>query len=154
MVRRETKAAVVISLTSDDEDQRPTKRARTVKHRCRRIDWTEANGAANRASFVYIIKNDAGAVYTGSSRDPRTRLRDHNSGGTRSTRNGRPWRLAVVIGPFQSRTAATRFESLVKRGGAGVSLKVVAANRALQESPLGKDVSISLFSPPQPRALL
>ena len=120
---------------------------RTVKHRDRRRDWGSRDLLTSEASpsFVYIIENDAHNVYTGSTQDPSTRLQQHNSGGStsRSTRSGRPWRLAATIGPFRNKTVASRFESLVKRGGPGVEAKIIAAARALKASPRSTNIIIS-----------
>lgn len=117
-----------------------------VKHRDRRRDWDSPDllATAERPSYVYIIVNDKHSVYTGSTQNPTTRLKQHNDGHTtRSTHAGRPWRLAATIGPFRTTTAATRFESLVKRGGAGVEAKINAAGRALKASPRSTNICIS-----------
>jgi len=81
-------------------------------------------------------------VYTGSCKHPAARLLQHNNGDTPSTRHGGPWRLAVVIGPFRSVVAASRFESLVKRGRGGVEPKVHKAQRALNASDRASDVRV------------
>ena len=127
------------------EETKPTKRRRKVKHRSRRTDWdgADVDTADKRQCFVYILQNSQQAVYTGSSHDPRARLEQHNAGRTPSTRAGRPWRLAVTVGPFGNSTAASRFESVVKRGGAGIESKVRVAERALRESNAGADVHLS-----------
>ncbi|MEM7518050.1 MAG: hypothetical protein AAF368_14150 [Planctomycetota bacterium] len=49
---------------------------------------------------------------------------------------GHSWRLVT-------KTAASRFESLVKRGGAGVEAKINAAGRALKASPGSTDIYIA-----------
>lgn len=122
----------------------PKRRPKPCKHQTRRTDWERVIRGDGRASFVYLLCNEAGVVYTGSSFDPRARLKSHNGGGTRSTRSRGPWRLAATIGPFASTAAARRFESLVKRGGGGLPAKLGAAQRALRKSPLGTTVSIDL----------
>ncbi|UTW64494.1 GIY-YIG nuclease family protein [bacterium SCSIO 12741] len=44
--------------------------------------------------FVYIIQSEStGALYKGQSQDVDTRLKQHNSGKTKSTKSGIPWKL-------------------------------------------------------------
>ncbi|MCH7697995.1 MAG: GIY-YIG nuclease family protein [Chloroflexi bacterium] len=46
------------------------------------------------AWYIYILENDAGRRYVGSTgRSPRIRLGEHNEGKGRWTRAHRPWRL-------------------------------------------------------------
>jgi putative endonuclease len=76
------------------------------------------------AWFVYVLWSDAlGRSYVGIAVDVARRLRQHGGelvGGARSTRAGRPWRLAAWYGPFSDRGGATRAERRVKtlRGAA------------------------------------
>ena len=47
---------------------------------------------------VYILSSSkTGRYYTGSTDDIERRLKEHNYGKVLSTRNGRPWSLAVFI---------------------------------------------------------
>lgn len=105
---------------------------RQVKQRDRRIDWFAAKKQGMK-SYTYVLTNDDDQVYTGSARDWQGRLQEHNSGGTRSTRRRTlEWRVAAVYGPFCNRTAASRFESFLKRsGGRGPDRKLAAADREL-----------------------
>lgn len=68
---------------------------------------------------VYVlVSRRAARTYVGISTDPRRRLAQHNGrapGGARSTRAGRPWRIARTFGPFASRAEAQRIEALVKK---------------------------------------
>jgi predicted GIY-YIG superfamily endonuclease len=101
-----------------------------TKQRNRRKDWAAVVDDGTR-SFVYILTNDKGEAYTGFSKDPQHRLLGHNAGRTPSTRRSIPWRIAEIFGPF-SKTAASRFESLVKNArGPGVPPKRAAARLAL-----------------------
>lgn len=57
-------------------------------------------------------------TYVGVAVDVERRARQHNGelpGGARSTRVGRPWRVAVVHGPFPDRGAAQSAEVRLKR---------------------------------------
>ncbi len=70
--------------------------------------------------WVYVLTSKVGLLrtYVGATTDPARRLRQHNGlepGGGSHTRAHRPWRLGVVFGPFESRSAAQRTEWEVKR---------------------------------------
>jgi predicted GIY-YIG superfamily endonuclease len=71
------------------------------------------------AWHVYVLRSRAlTRTYVGIAIDPRRRLLQHNGklpGGAKSTRAGRPWRIAKVLGPFPTRGAAQRIEAAVKR---------------------------------------
>ncbi len=66
-------------------------------------------------------------TYVGVALDVERRARQHNGeipGGARSTRVGRPWRVAVVHGPFPDRGSAQSVEhQLKKRRGAAARLR-------------------------------
>ena len=114
----------------------------------RRKDWAEDNlapgvGEERGPAYVYVLANDQGRVYTGSWRDA-TRVRAacaaadaiasaHNSGTRRSTKFMGPWTVKCLVGPFMTRSAAFKFESLVKSRGSkkGIASKVQAARRAV-----------------------
>ena len=69
-------------------------------------------------SCVYILySNSTKKFYTGSSRknDVSSRLTAHNTGKTRSTKNGRPWTV-VIIEIYQNYTAARKREIFLKSG--------------------------------------
>lgn len=68
--------------------------------------------------FVYVLVSRAGRTYVGIATDVARRLRQHNGelvGGARSTRPGRPWRVAQVAGPVPTRGRAQSLEATVKR---------------------------------------
>ncbi len=69
--------------------------------------------------FVYVLVSARGdRTYVGISTDPARRLREHNgeiSGGARSTRAGRPWTLARIVGPLPDRAEAQRVEHALKK---------------------------------------
>ncbi len=68
---------------------------------------------------MYVLLSSGGdRTYVGITTDPERRLTQHNGeapGGAKSTRGGRPWRLAKVHGPFADRSAATKAERALKR---------------------------------------
>jgi predicted GIY-YIG superfamily endonuclease len=68
---------------------------------------------------VYVLRSKAMVrTYVGIALDPKARLQQHNGarpGGAKSTRAGRPWRIAKLLGPFESRGEAQRVEAAVKR---------------------------------------
>lgn len=125
----------------------PPKKRKT-KHRHRRADWDaedlQTDSDVSDASYVYVLENERKGVYTGSCKHPVARLHQHNNGDTPSTRRGRPWRLAAVIGPFGGAVAASRFESLVKQGGAGLGPKVRKAQRAIEASGRASDIRVQM----------
>ena len=69
--------------------------------------------------FVYVlISCSQDATYVGASIDVERRLEQHNGGrpgGARRTRAGRPWSVAIVYGPFETRSEALKVEYQVKR---------------------------------------
>ena len=66
--------------------------------------------------FVYILSCRDQTLYTGITRDPGRRLREHNSAanGARYTRGRRPV-ILVYLEPHPSRSAASRREHAIKR---------------------------------------
>jgi len=69
--------------------------------------------------FVYVLASKRSArTYVGITTDPTRRLAQHNgdrAGGARTTRAGRPWRMAAQYGPYAARGEALRVEHAVKR---------------------------------------
>lgn len=66
------------------------------------------------AYFVYVLRNDAGTLYTGIAKDVAARCAQHNDGcGARFTRGRGPWRVVHREGPF-SHGEALRRELQVK----------------------------------------
>lgn len=64
-------------------------------HRVQRTGLAARNGVlAVNVHFVYIVRCVDGSLYTGSARDPRARVKLHNSGkGAKYTCGRRPVRL-------------------------------------------------------------
>ena len=92
-----------------------------------------AGDAAGRWS-VYVLVSASGArTYVGVTTDPERRLREHNGelpGGARSTRAGRPWRVARLVGPFADRAAAQSAEHALKKKRGQARLAAAAARPA------------------------
>ena len=68
-------------------------------------------------STVYVLTNKDNKIYIGSSHfdDPGVRLLAHNSGKTRSTKNGRPWKI-LFFEKFENYTLARKRELFLKSG--------------------------------------
>ncbi len=66
---------------------------------------------------IYIIENKLKKIYTGSSRkdNPLTRVKSHNSGKTKSTKSGKPWKL-IYQEYFKNYTEARKREIFLKSG--------------------------------------
>ncbi|MFO0983396.1 MAG: GIY-YIG nuclease family protein [Planctomycetota bacterium] len=67
--------------------------------------------------IVYLL-TAPGRTYVGITTDLERRVEQHNGkrrGGARSTRAGRPWRVAARWGPFPSRSEALRVEHRLKQ---------------------------------------
>ena len=66
--------------------------------------------------FVYVIKSKVdGRLYKGISEDPEKRLKEHNTGKTKSTRSFKPWEL-VYTEKFQNIKEARNKEKYFKSG--------------------------------------
>jgi len=63
---------------------------------------------------VYIIKSDLGHYYIGQTIDFDDRLRRHNEGRSKSTRNKGRWELVTAVN-VNSRSEAVKLESKLKR---------------------------------------
>ena len=66
--------------------------------------------------YIYVLSSDkTGRRYTGSCENVDQRLRQHNTGQSKSTRAGRPWTL-VYTEEFRTRAEAVRRERFLKTG--------------------------------------
>ncbi|MBI5530718.1 MAG: GIY-YIG nuclease family protein [Candidatus Doudnabacteria bacterium] len=63
--------------------------------------------------WVYILQNENGRFYIGSSAYPENRVIEHNSGKTKSIKYGIPWRL-VFKQQYSSREEAVQTELRLK----------------------------------------
>ena len=126
----------------------PKKTKKSKKMSNQSKDWEchnlDAGVRTNRGpAYVYVLESTQGDVYTGSWRDATCKLAmraaadtiatEHNSGSRRSTKNKAPWAVKCLVGPFITRSAAFKFESLVKSRGSrrGLGPKIKAARRAV-----------------------
>lgn len=64
--------------------------------------------------YTYIIENEAGLYYKGSTSDYLKRLKQHNDGLTAYTKNKGPWKL-VFVQSFETRAEAVLLEKRLKR---------------------------------------
>ncbi|HLD50986.1 endonuclease [candidate division WWE3 bacterium RIFOXYC1_FULL_40_10] len=65
--------------------------------------------------FVYVLKNAKGVLYKGLTRDPLTRLEQHNKSRNRSTKGKGVWEL-VLIENYNTRAEARKREKYLKSG--------------------------------------
>lgn len=79
--------------------------------------------------YVYLIIC-GNRTYVGSTTDPRRRLRQHNreiKGGAKATAALAPgWSIAAYLEGFESRSAACRWEKLIKSRARGKGLRLEA----------------------------
>ena len=71
---------------------------------------------------VYVLNNTAGQKYIGLSKDPQTRLLQHNSGASRWTKGKGPWTAVWISNPMNL-TAARKLENILKRQKGGLGLE-------------------------------
>ncbi|PIP12581.1 MAG: endonuclease [bacterium (Candidatus Stahlbacteria) CG08_land_8_20_14_0_20_40_26] len=72
--------------------------------------------------YLYALVNDNGRIYVGISCNPQKRLREHNSGKTKSTKGYRPWSIFFVE-QYNSRRQAREREKYWKSGTGKERLK-------------------------------
>ena len=66
--------------------------------------------------YVYVLKSiDFERNYVGFSRDVVSRLKEHNSGKTSSTRPYKPWKI-LFFGKFSTKAEALKREKFLKSG--------------------------------------
>ncbi len=66
--------------------------------------------------FVYVIKSEVdGRIYVGFSENVQKRLREHNSGKTKSTKGYRLWKL-IFTKECETRIQARELEKYYKSG--------------------------------------
>jgi putative endonuclease len=67
---------------------------------------------------IYILQSEkTKKYYIGSTKDLKNRLEEHNSGETKSIRNGIPWKV-VHTEEFETRVEAVKKEKEIKARGA------------------------------------
>jgi putative endonuclease len=73
--------------------------------------------------FAYVLRSEVtGHWYTGSCHDLDDRLRRHNSGESKSTKHGVPWKL-IHFEEFSTRAEAAQRELFFKTGRGREELK-------------------------------
>ena len=98
---------------------------------------SEPTGDARWWVYVLVSVGDK-RTYVGVTTDLQRRLRQHNgelTGGARSTRAGRPWRIGTTYGPYPTRSSALKAEAQVKALG-GMKRLHWSADPALVDEPL------------------
>ena len=76
---------------------------------------------------VYVLRSETtGRRYVGSCQDVAVRLRQHNSGESKSTKHGMPWHL-VYAESFATRSEACQRERYFKSGKGRDELDRLAA---------------------------
>ena len=65
--------------------------------------------------YIYILKNINGNIYIGQTNNLIGRLKRHNSGLTKSTKFGLPWKI-IYSESFEKRSEAMRREKGLKGG--------------------------------------
>ncbi|NBS79958.1 hypothetical protein EBS57_09215 [bacterium] len=73
---------------------------------------------------VYVLNNPAAQKYIGLSKDPQTRLLQHNSGESRWTKGKGPWTIAWISKPMNL-SEARKLENKLKRQKGGLGLKTL-----------------------------
>jgi putative endonuclease len=75
--------------------------------------------------FVYAIKSEVdGRIYVGFSENVQNRIKEHNSGKTKSTKGYRPWKLFFTL-ECESRKEAREKEKYYKSGTGKEKLKIM-----------------------------
>ena len=85
--------------------------------------------------YVYILENDRGGYYIGSTKDIEIRVRRHNQSSVRSTKNKGPFRLIYKEG-FNNITEARKYENQLKSYNNLNYLKVMLKNKKSPSSSL------------------
>src|SRR5437660_4158677 len=93
----------------------------TVELPARRAYSPEGKSKAPPLWFVYAIQNCAGRIYIGQSGNLRERLKAHNAGLVRSTKNGGFW-IVIALEECMSQAAARWIEFQIK-GSRGRRMK-------------------------------
>lgn len=84
-------------------------------------------GKTSNMNFVYIIKNEKGRYYVGSTANIEKRLYYHNSGKNRSTKGKGPWKL-VYKEEYSDKQNAVKREKQIKSFKGGEAFKKLLEN--------------------------
>ena len=97
--------------------------------------------------YLYLLRTDSGALYTGITTDPARRLSEHRgerAGGARYTRSHGAAEMAAVW-EIGSRSAASRLEYRVKRLSHAEKERLIAENAAGDIDLRGAPERLPLF---------
>ncbi len=83
-------------------------------------------------AFYVLKSHSTGKLYKGHTSDLTTRVHQHNSGRTRSTKSGAPWEL-IYVEEFQTRDEALQREKQSKTGSGGRALHKLLKSKGLLE---------------------
>ncbi|MFH1602191.1 MAG: GIY-YIG nuclease family protein [Candidatus Shapirobacteria bacterium] len=83
--------------------------------------------------FVYILINEEGKYYVGYTSDPGKRIKKHNSGGSKFTRNKGAWKL-VYKEEYKNKSEAFKREKQIKSYKGGNAFKALLSS-AYGQSP-------------------
>ena len=78
--------------------------------------------------YIYVLQNSRGGIYVGYTTDLKNRLKAHNAGGSKYTKNFRPWRLAYYEAYQSSQDAKIRENTLKNYGSTLGQLKKRISN--------------------------
>ena len=88
--------------------------------------------------FVYVLQSQStGSFYTGQTADLMSRIEEHNSGSSLSTKDRGPWVL-VHSETFLTRAEAMRRERELKTGKGRDELKRILAGKSTPAAQLDK----------------
>ena len=80
--------------------------------------------------FVYILQSEDGSYYVGQTNNLENRLKRHNGGHVRSTKNKKPWKL-VYNEEYLTRIEAMKRERRIKTHKSRIYIeKLVRTSRA------------------------
>ena len=79
--------------------------------------------------YVYVLRNDEGRLYIGSTSDLERRVRRHRNDEGGWTRGRGPWKL-VHKGTFDSRAQAMKRERSLKSGRTNIELRRELSGKA------------------------
>lgn len=104
----------------------------TVLHQGDSRIWKTSNYSRSMSMTiwsVYLLVNERGRTYIGSTTNVQRRLRQHNGeivGGARSTRGKGPWMISTYITGFPNRSSACRWERILKCRARGITARSIA----------------------------
>ena len=91
-------------------------------------------GLTKSMYYVYFIKSEKdGYIYVGVTKDLEKRLNKHNSGGNRSTRQHRPFRI-LYSETFDNKTEALTRENYIKSPRGYLEKLKILGQRGVEQS--------------------